>query len=261
LSLLAAPSRATAADQREATVGMPAKIDGLLLPGSELEAKPLDRKAPVVLRVLNTYPHGTLGFRYDLEWYGLEPGTFDLREALRRKDGSPTGDVPPIKVQVNPLLPPGQVVPNAVQPHGTPSLGGYQTLLIAGGVVWVVGLLAILLLGRRKRRAEADESKPLTVADRLRPLVEKAMAGQLSLTEQAALERTLLAFWRTRLHLEHTRPVEAIGRLRAHPEAGALLNQLEAWLHRPAPANESDVATLLRPYRHAPANELSEASR
>ena len=59
------------------TVGMPGRLDGVVLPGPELEAKPLtDKRAPVVLRVAAVYPHGT-AFRYDLEYTGLEPGTFE----------------------------------------------------------------------------------------------------------------------------------------------------------------------------------------
>src|SRR5919199_1044228 len=106
------PGSARAEDQRRATVGMPARIDQVVMPGPELVARPLDDpRAPVVLRVVNTYPHGT-AFRYDLVYYGLEPGTFDLRGYRRRKDGSSTAGLPPLKVTIEPLLPPGQVVPN-----------------------------------------------------------------------------------------------------------------------------------------------------
>src|SRR5260370_19079993 len=52
------------------TVGMPAKIEQLVLPGTELEAKPIeDRRAPVVVRIVNAYPHGS-PFRYDIFYYG-----------------------------------------------------------------------------------------------------------------------------------------------------------------------------------------------
>src|SRR5262249_48303797 len=68
--LLAAVARAE--DKRTTTVGMPARIDQLVLPGPELEAKPVEGKAPIVLRVVATYPHGT-AFRYDLVYYGLDP--------------------------------------------------------------------------------------------------------------------------------------------------------------------------------------------
>src|SRR5262245_18933008 len=84
--------------QTATTVGMTDALEGVVLPGTELEAAPLlDRKSKVVLRVVRVYPHGA-AFRYDLEYSGLEPGTHDLRPYLRRKDGSPVGELPPITV-------------------------------------------------------------------------------------------------------------------------------------------------------------------
>ena len=63
-----------AAVTSKSTVGMPARIDQLVLPGTELEVRPIDdRLAPIVVRIVNTYPHGS-AFRYDIVYYGLEPG-------------------------------------------------------------------------------------------------------------------------------------------------------------------------------------------
>jgi hypothetical protein len=87
--------------------------------------------------------------------------------------------------------------------------------------------------------------------------VESALAGNLSRAQQAELERTLLAFWRRRLNLDQTKAAEAMAALRSHPEAGALLGQLEAWLHRPGGAGEVDVNALLKPYQNAPPEALA----
>lgn len=249
-----------AEDRRSVTVGMPGRIEQLILPGSELEVKPLDDpRAPVVVRIESAYRHGT-AYRYDLVYYALEPGKYDLRDYLRRKDGSSTGDLPPLPVEVSAVLPPGQVLPNPLQAKGTPWLGGYRLALGIGGFLWVAGLLAILLVGRRRKRgAEATDARPLTVADRLRPLVEKAIAGKLTQQQLAELERTLLAFWRRRLGLEDQKPAEAIAILRAHPEAGPLLEQLEAWLHKPGTSGSVDVAALLLPYHDFPDEEITDS--
>ena len=160
---------------------MPARIEQLVLPGSELEAKPIeDRRTPVVLRIVNSYPHGS-AFRYDIVYYGLEPGEFDLKDSVRRKDGSPITDVPSIPIKIEPVLPPGQIEPHRLALAPSPFLGGYRLLLIVGGLVWAAGLAAILLAGRR-RQAELvlDATKPVTLADRLRPLVESALTGTLN---------------------------------------------------------------------------------
>ena len=144
------------------TVGMPARIEQLVLPGTELEAKPIeDRRTPVVLRIVNSYPHGS-AFRYDIVYYGLEPGEFDLKDSVRRKDGSPITDVPSIPIKIEPVLPPGQIEPHRLALAPAPFLGGYRLLLIVGGLVWAAGLAAILLAGRRRQGElvlDADQAR------------------------------------------------------------------------------------------------------
>ena len=254
LLILAIPWVAVRADdQRHSTVGMPARIDQLILPGSELEVKPLDdRKLPVVLRIAAVFPHGS-AYRYDLVYYGLDPGTFDLKDYLRRKDGSSTSDLPALTVEIQTLLPPGQVRPHDLETASGRWLGGYSLLLVVGGIVWLLGLPVILLVGRKRRTAATATSKqPVTMAERLRPYVEAAQTGSLSTAERAELERLLLTYWRRRLRLEDAKPQEAFAALRQHPDAGPLLQQLEDWLHRPQPAREVDVAALLRAYATEP---------
>lgn len=251
-SLALAPLHA----QTESTVGMPGKLEAIVLPGTELEADPeklKDRKSPVVLRIVAVYPHGTV-FRYDLEYSGFEPGSHDLRPYLRRKDKSTTADLPPIVVRVDPVLPPGHIEPHKLEIDPAPRLGGYRTVLIVLAVVWGIGLLSILatfVFPRRKRTARVSDT-PLSLADRLRPLVERAAAGNATQGELAGLERGLMAYWRRRLQLEAVEPAEAMTRLRHHSEAGPLLGQLEDWLHQPEPRAPVNVAKLLEPYRNLP---------
>ncbi len=124
---------ALADDQRQTTVGMPGRIDQIMLPGSQLEMKPLqDSRSPIVLRITGSFPHGS-AFRYDLVFYGLEPGEFDLKDYLIRSDGSSTEDLPAIRVTVRPVLPPGQVEPNQLRTRPTPRLGGYRMIAAVRG--------------------------------------------------------------------------------------------------------------------------------
>ena len=209
----------------------------------------------MVLRVIDVFPHGT-EFRYDFEYYALEPGTYDLGDYLKRVDGQPK-DIPAIPVEVAAMLPPGQVLPTELDAKRSRFLGGYRILLVFAGFLWGLGLLAILFVGRNKKKASAgEETRPKTLADRLRPMVERAMKGELPTEETAQLERTLVAYWRRRLGLEGHDAADAIRELRAHGEAGSLLEQLEIWLHRPGSSGDVDVAKLLEPYRDLPADAV-----
>jgi hypothetical protein len=244
----------------KSTVGMPARIDQLVLPGTELEVRPIDdRRAPFVVRIVNIYPHGS-AFRYDIVYYGLEPGPFNLKDWLRRKDGSSTDDLPPIRVTIEALLPPGQLEPHRLALGTSPWLGGYRLLMVIGGLAWLGGLVVIALAGRRKRVDPLAAAGPVvTLADRLRPLVNSALAGELSAGQHAELERLLIGYWQRRLNLEQAAPAKLITLLRDHDEAGPLLRRLEDWLHRPAgTAGPVDVAALLKPYQTIAADDLDE---
>jgi hypothetical protein len=252
-ALLASP--ALAGDDAPAAytspVGLPVWIRDLVIPGPELQAAPVDTATPVIVRVAAVWPHGD-ALRYDLEVYGLDPGRHDLADHLARKDGSPVvvAGMPDLSLQVDSVLAEGQVQPSRPPITDPPAVGGYGSLVAIGGALWVAGLVALLAWGRRRKVAEeAPVAQPLTVADRLRPLVDRAMAGTLGTTERAELERTLIAFWRQRKGLDETSAVTALTTLRDDDEAGPLLRQLESWLHRPSPSEAVDVAALLRPYQ------------
>jgi hypothetical protein len=232
-------------------VGIATVMRDVVLPGPELEALPTTPESPLVLRVVEIWPHGTER-RYDLEWYGLEPGTYDLAAFLRRVDGTPAEGLPALSVEVTSVLPAGLVRPNPLKPSPLPSVGGYTTVLVVLGVAWVLGLVALLAARRRRRALDGPAAAPpQTLADRLRPLVERAIDGTLPKEEHARLELALIALWRRRLALEAADGADALVALRAHADAGPLLRALEEWLHRPARARAAnvDVAALLAPYR------------
>lgn len=259
--VLITPAFLRAADPlTEVSIGMSARLEAVVLAGPELEAKPTEvRDTPIVLRVVKVYPHGT-DFRYDLEFYGLEPGAYNLRDYLKRKDGQPlASNVNLLPVKVVPLLPPGQVKPTELEIQTGPSLGGYRRWKSIAIVMWFVGLISIIwwmLSSRFRAKAMAVAEKPISLDDRLRPLVEGAIYGRLSQAELASLERSLLAYWRKRLQLETVEPATAIAELRAHPDAGPLLNKLEEWLHRPGPPAAVNLTELLRPYQNLPPDDV-----
>ncbi len=255
VALAAGCTAALAENLTAPTVGMTGKLAQLVLPGSELEPIPLDDDTrPIILRITGVFAHGSDN-RYDFEFYGLDPGKYDLRDYLRRKDGTSMDGVPEIPVEILAVREPRQIKPNSLEPDRLPWVGGYFWALVGGGVLWFAVLLMLIFVGRgKKAKAEALAEREPTLAERLRPIVAKAAEGDLSKDEQARLERLLLAVWREKLELKDVPAAEALPQLRNHEEAGVLLRTLEEWLHRPGGASEDvDIDSLLEPYRNLPA--------
>jgi len=252
-------ARAEEPQPTQSKIGLSTRMSDVILPGTELEARPWDDRAmPLVLRIEATYPHGD-AFRYDFVYFGLEKGTYSLKDYLRRKDGSSIDDLPALPVEIVGVLPAGHVPPHELADTEIPHVGGYRRLMIVAVIVWILGLVAILFARRRHQRAKAAAvERPRTLAERLQPIVDEALAGRLAPERRAELERLLLSYWRRRLHLEELKASDAMQRLREHEEAGAVLRQLELWLHHPTARESVDVAALLRPYQDLPADEPVE---
>lgn len=230
------------------SVGMPARLEQVVLPAPAVEVRAVDDATPLILRIVSVDPHGT-ALRYDFEYYGLEPGSYDLREFLERPDGGGVDDLPALPVTIASVLPPGQIEPHALAATRIPILGGYRVALILIAAAWCAGLWLLWRHRRRtRRRAQQVVAAQPTLADRLRPLVEAARAGRLTTRGRADLEMTLLAYWREALHLEDRAALEVARAVKEHREAGPLFAALEQWLHAPQPASGADVQALLQPY-------------
>ena len=239
------------------TVGVEGKIE-LALPGTLLQAKPVTDKAPLLLRIASTQPAPRRAdIWYDLRYIGLVPGAHDLKNYLVRADGSSAGDLPTIQVAVLGLLAEdhkGELVRNAGARW--PFFGGYRVMMVVVALLWL-GLLFPLIFWRRQKRTKIEAPPPArkTFADRLRPLIDQAAAGTLSIEQKGKLERMLLWYWQQRLDLTGDSPANAIMALRRHSKAGELLRALEEWLHRrPGGVNATttDINALLAPSRDAP---------
>ncbi|HIF42173.1 MAG TPA: hypothetical protein EYQ74_13905 [Planctomycetes bacterium] len=248
-----ATQEATAQDEA-IPVGVPRWSREVVLKGTALKVRPADIETPLIVRIDSDSPHGT-DRRYDFEYYGLEPGTYNLLDFLQRADGSEMGALPPLQIRIESHLPSGQVKPNPVTQGATPDLGGYGRTLWILGIGWVLGTLAWWLSRRRTVQAARalEDTPPPTLAERLAPLVERGARGELPLEEQARLELILIAIWRKRLGIQDLPAAEVLTRLKQHEEAGILLGELERWLHSPGSADGRgavDPAQLLAPYRN-----------
>jgi hypothetical protein len=244
-------SIAAAEDQLRPTVGAEGYIAEIILPGSELAPRPISDDLPVVVRVVRTIPHGD-SFRYEMQFFGMEPGQYNLVDFLVRKDGSTTEGLAPIPIEILSLLPPGQIEPNALEIGWLPRLGGYRVVSTALAVLWLAALLWLCFGKRREKLAAADTEKPVTLAQLLYPRLLAAQQSKLHPNQYAELERMLIAYWRRRLGLESESPQAALVKIHAHPESGPLMRQLERWMHNPQRNGDFDLRELLEPYQKIP---------
>lgn len=240
-----------AAEPPTQRVGLPLVIEDQYLPGPLLQPVPRrDREPSLVVQILETKPAKD-GFRYTFEVQGLDAGTYNLGDFLREATAESGNSTHKVPVTITTALPPGLPRPADLESKPAPEIGGYRTVLKVLGILWVI-ILAIIIYSFRKKKAQAtQELPPPTVAERLKPLVQKASQESLSTDDQAQLERLLVGHWRERLpEIANEEPAKVLRQLRAHPEASPLILQLEKWLHSPNPNfSPDDLDQLLAPYR------------
>lgn len=243
-------SRVEGKSQLEVTVGMAGFIEQIVLPGTELTVREVNsRRTPVAIRMDRVYPHGD-AFRYDITFFGLEPGTHNLSAYLVRKDGTSTDDLPEISITVNSILPVDQITPHLTENDMLARPGGYRTVVALSTVLWILGLMAILFVGRSRKATAKQEvqERRLAPVDQIRFLVDRARkVGELSVTDKARLETTVLEFWRKKRNLHEVSVSTALAELKKDPEAGPLLSGIERWFYScrlPAP---EEISALLEP--------------
>lgn len=232
-------------------------IEGRLsldLPRGDYRPRPLDDRTELILRIEAITPAPHQRQRYDFHYMGLEPGRYSLADYLIRPDGSRPDELSNTLVHVQAMLPEnhdGKLTGCTTERF--PFIGGYRFFLGLVALLWVGGIAGFVMSYRKKRVVvvPAVVVPEPTFAERMRPLVEAAAAGQLSPDGQAALERLLMGYWREKLGLPEMPMAEALGQLKAHAQAGELLRALERWLHQRAGASAQEVSALLAPYRQS----------
>ncbi len=248
VAILISLTAAVAAAVPTQRVGLPLEIRELYIPGGEISPTPRrDRKPPLAVRILEVKPAKD-GFRYDFEVQGLEPGTHNLADFL---DAPPGTTIPAIPVEITSALPPGVPQPHPAAPGPLPALGGYRAFMTLLATAWFTGLI-LIVLWRKNRSADATGSTAApTLADRLKPLLTRAAAGNLTTDERARLERLIIGHWHAKLpELIPLSPAESLAALRTHPEASPMILALERWLHaRNSTTSEAEIDQLLAPYR------------
>ncbi len=240
-------------------IGIEGRV-ALDLPRDDYRPRPLDDRTELILRIEALTPAPNRQFRYDFHYMGMEPGSYSLADYLIRPDGSRPDELSNTLVHVQAMLPKthdGKLT--GYTPERFPFIGGYRIFLGLVALLWVAGIIGFIRSYRKKRVVAAPVvvvPEP-TFAERIRPLVEAAAAGKLSLDDKAQLERLLMGFWREKLNLSaEQRMAEVLEQLKAHAQAGELLRALERWLHQRDGATVEEVNSLLEPYRQLPVSAL-----
>lgn len=234
----------------------------------DLRGANTDRMSGAVVWIDNVRVDGSSA-EYSLRFVPHLPGEFDLAGLLERVDGRSTAGLPPLVVSVWSVLPEDHEL-TVIEPSAPalPRMGGYEIAMIAAIGAWALVPLVYVtrrLVRRKPKAIVLPEFKP-TLADQLRPLVDAALNGQADRATLARLELLLLAYWRERLGLESNSVGTALRELKTHEQAGALLVQVERWLHAPpsrqdAQAARDRAAELLEPYRSvAPMENFASTS-
>lgn len=242
-----------------APLGRIQTIKDQFLPGPELRPRAGNGREPVVLRITAVYPQGTAGFRYDFTWSALETGSYDLTTFLEPANGAAPVKLPAVTVEAAGVLPAGPPppLPDLASPR-LPPIGGYRFWLPAGIVLWVLGGAAFFYYTRKRRVAAAQTTGPAaqTLAQRMEPLLQRALSGPLATSEKAELERLVIAYGQEHLGISGLDSGMVWKKLRENASTGLWLKTLEDWLHRPSPIppTEAELKTLLTRITAAPAS-------
>lgn len=200
--------------------------------GCELRAKPLDLlRAPLSLSIR---PADGVGV-WSVEVVGIVPGVYNLADFIECADGNAVG-LAPMTLEVVSALPPGRHLDLALTPrrelavHPRSSVQAIVALGAWGALT--VGWIAVRL-SRRVPREEACSAEA-TPTDPHLLLIEAIDTRPMTIPERGRLELlTLRALGERYLPGCPDSPVELISQLRRDPDASAIVEALEGWLHRP----------------------------
>lgn len=214
-------------------------------------------ESPMLVRIVEATRADDDTTSYHIQCIGLVAGDYDLREYLERRDGSPL-KMQPLPVHVRTQLSADHGT-DLFSPAQAPLLTGtqYRTILIGLAVAWLSVPVSFFVVRRLRRRPVPPPpvAPPPSLADQLRPLVDSAISGSLSIAQRGRLELLMYSYWRGRLGMDGPQ-AEVVMQLRRDAEAGRLLRAVESWLHAhtsPTAPADGEVASLLEPYRRAAA--------
>lgn len=215
-------------------------------PGEEIMAAKVDEKSEAMVRILNKKKTAD-GFTYDIEFIGLEPGTYNLVKYLRSAVTGEPLNLPEYSVEVDTVLNKdfqGELVD--FQKSVETLTPWYKKLnyLIIG--FWVILLPAIIFLGRKKQVVEEIiEVKEKSLNEKIQELLT-TLKGKSSKEIWQKIEGLIFQHWCKEKNLGNMPMHEAMVKLKADSEAGPFILKLEQGLHSKSLKNEQEVTDLIQ---------------
>jgi hypothetical protein len=232
------------------TVGIEAGVS-VELPRGDLEAVGIKERTDLILRIASIKV-AKQGFGYDLRYIGLLPGDYNLANYLLTPEGHAAEALPMISVKVLPLLPQGhqgELVSSQLKAYTPP--GGYRLFFSGVWLLWLLLLLPLIFAGRVKQQVQVvTVTPPPTLEEQIQPLVKKALAGGLDISEKEHLERLLMGYWQQKLGCDEATAYLMLRKIKGDPEGGQLFEKLESWLHRPPGTASVQLEEMLARYAH-----------
>jgi hypothetical protein len=232
----------------------------------DYQAAPVGENTPLLLTIKSVEPTAEGTYLYKLSYTGLDTGVFNLTDFLVKPEGERLKE-PVATVTIESAIPRNTLYQEYfADPTSTPEAFPYRLTLLLSALAWA-GAGALYFWQTRRNHstpkdaqaqetAEPETPEIQTLADLLRPLVEKAANKSISSEEKARLEGILFDYWSRDLELDHLNRVEQLRRILEHPQAGALLRTIEQWLYQPdSLITEEEINAALESYLCIPSAE------
>ena len=131
--------------------------------GSRLLAKPADKDAPLVVRIVDIVEEGDATV-YELRYVSSQAGEFDLRDYLVAVDGQFVGPLLPARVTIRELLMPDHdgSLWQLPEPKIVPPIR-YKLVLVMMATIWMIPIEWLLLKRTCSATNESRDVKPTLV--------------------------------------------------------------------------------------------------
>ena len=238
---------ATAENENKTSVGVGIVIEDVEISGSKVIPVPrTDYKTPIVLRIVSAEQTEN-GYLYSIHAEGLDPGNYDLTEFIKRADNT-TLETEAIPLEVYSVLDTPLTEPRKLTPTKPKNIGGYKKLLIMSGVLWVIGLVAIIYYKKTKITPVEIKTPPPTLTEKISALLKQGQ-DNIDTDTQAQLERLMIGHWIEKFPELEGKPIqESLTTLRNNEESGDMIRSVEKWLHSGEKVSQEEIERTLAPY-------------